>query len=258
VRNLSRKMVQNANGHSHPEGIDLDTSRTPSPISVNVKSDECQDMETWRAQVIPMTDQIRRLQTIIRDQESSRSDFVFSADRLIRLVVEEGLNQLPYKEVDVMTPNGETYSGLAFQKGSCGVSIIRSGEAMEQGLRDCCRSIRIGKILIQDPNELTNEKATDDDSHKAQVYYAKVPPDVDRRTVLLMYPILTHGITVIEAIKVLLDHNVLEQNIILLTLFATPHGIKAINKAFPSIRISTSEVHQVAPTHFCQKYFGTD
>jgi len=57
---------------------------------------------------------------------------------------------------------------------------------------------------------------------------------------------------------VLLDHNVLEQNIILLTLFATPHGIKAINKAFPSIRISTSEVHQVAPTHFCQKYFGTD
>ena len=48
-----------------------------------------------------------------------------------------------------MTPNGETYSGLAFQKGSCGVSIIRSGEGMEQGLRDCCRSIRIGKILIQ-------------------------------------------------------------------------------------------------------------
>ena len=48
-----------------------------------------------------------------------------------------------------MTPNGEKYNGLAFQKGSCGVSIIRSGEAMEQGLRDCCRSIRIGKILIQ-------------------------------------------------------------------------------------------------------------
>ena len=55
-----------------------------------------------------------------------------------------------------MTPNGEKYSGLAFQKGSCGVSIIRSGEAMEQGLRDCCRSIRIGKILIQVKWELKN------------------------------------------------------------------------------------------------------
>ena len=64
-------------------------------------------------QVLNLTDQIRRLQTIIRyhfehsfgslkhekfrDIQSSRSDFVFSADRLIRLVVEEGLNQLPYK-----------------------------------------------------------------------------------------------------------------------------------------------------------------
>ncbi len=33
---------------------------------------------------------------------------------------------------------------------------MRAGEAMEQGLRDCCRSIRIGKILIQ-RNENTAE-----------------------------------------------------------------------------------------------------
>jgi uracil phosphoribosyltransferase len=26
---------------------------------------------------------------------------------------------------------------------------MRAGEAMEQGLRDVCRSVRIGKILIQ-------------------------------------------------------------------------------------------------------------
>ena len=58
--------------------------------------------------------------------------------------------------------------------------------------------------------------------------------------------------------SVLQEHNVRLENIILLTLFATPHGIRAINNAFPKIRISTSEVHQVAPTHFCQKYFGTD
>ena len=30
----------------------------------------------------------------------------------------------------------------------CGVSIIRSGEAMENALRDCCKGIKIGKILI--------------------------------------------------------------------------------------------------------------
>lgn len=52
--------------------------------------------------------------------------------------------------------SGAPYEGLRFVKGGCGVSIVRSGEAMEKGLRDCCRSIRIGKILIQS-NEDTHE-----------------------------------------------------------------------------------------------------
>lgn len=52
---------------------------------------------------------------------------------------------------------------------------------MEQGLRDCCRSIRIGKILIQ----------SDEDTHEAKIVYAKLPPDISDRKVLLMYPIMS-------------------------------------------------------------------
>ncbi|XP_002721868.1 uracil phosphoribosyltransferase homolog isoform X1 [Oryctolagus cuniculus] len=198
--------------------------------------------------LLPMNDQIRELQTIIRDKTASRGDFMFSADRLIRLVVEEGLNQLPYKECTVTTPTGYKYEGVKFEKGNCGVSIMRSGEAMEQGLRDCCRSIRIGKILIQ----------SDEETQRAKVYYAKFPPDIYRRKVLLMYPILSTGNTVIEAVKVLIEHGVQPNVIILLSLFSTPHGAKSIIQEFPEITILTTEVHPVAPTHFGQKYFGTD
>ncbi|XP_007956536.1 uracil phosphoribosyltransferase homolog [Orycteropus afer afer] len=198
--------------------------------------------------LLPMNDQIRELQTIIRDKTASRGDFMFSADRLIRLVVEEGLNQLPYKECMVTTPTGYKYEGVKFEKGNCGVSIMRSGEAMEQGLRDCCRSIRIGKILIQ----------SDEETQRAKVYYAKFPPDIYRRKVLLMYPILSTGNTVIEAVKVLIEHGVQPSVIILLSLFSTPHGAKLIIQEFPEITILTTEVHPVAPTHFGQKYFGTD
>lgn len=198
--------------------------------------------------LLPMNEQIRELQTIIRDKTASRGDFMFSADRLIRLVVEEGLNQLPYKECMVTTPTGYKYEGVRFEKGNCGVSIMRSGEAMEQGLRDCCRSIRIGKILIQ----------SDEETQRAKVYYAKFPPDIYRRKVLLMYPILSTGNTVIEAVKVLIEHGVQPSVIILLSLFSTPHGAKSIIQEFPDITILTTEVHPVAPTHFGQKYFGTD
>ena len=45
----------------------------------------------------------------------------------IRLVVEEGLNQLPYKETVVTTPTGCEFQGVQFEHGNCGVSIMRSG-----------------------------------------------------------------------------------------------------------------------------------
>lgn len=61
-------------------------------------------------------------------------------------MIEEGLNQLPYQDCDVITPTGCNYSGLKYEKGNCGVSIVRSGEAMEKALQECCRSMRIGKV----------------------------------------------------------------------------------------------------------------
>ncbi|KAH8020975.1 hypothetical protein HPB51_011031 [Rhipicephalus microplus] len=174
-----------------------------------------------RMKIIPMNDQIKELQTIIRDRNTTRSEFVFYADRLIRIVVEEGLNQLSYSECAVTTPTGSIYQGIKFLRGSCGVSIVRSGEAMEQGLRDCCL-------------------------------------DVHSRKVLLMYPIMSTGNTVNKAVEVLKDHGVQEENIFLLNLFCTPHAAKSVMKAFPTMTVLTSELHPVAPNHFGQKYFGTD
>ncbi|KAG0726149.1 Uracil phosphoribosyltransferase [Chionoecetes opilio] len=198
--------------------------------------------------LIPSSGQLKELQTIIRDRNTLRSDFKFYADRLIRLVVEEGLNQLPYSDCSITTPTGCSYQGLRFVKGNCGVAIVRSGEAMEQGLRSCCRSIRLGKILVE----------SDLETHEARVVYAKFPDDISQRKVLLMYPIMSSGNTVIKAVRVLQEHAVEEQNIILLNLFSTPTAARTITGAFPRMHILTSEVHPVAPNHFGQKYFGTD
>lgn len=48
------------------------------------------------------------------------------------------------------TPQGVPYHGKrAATNKICGVSILRAGETMEQAVRDVCKDIRIGKILIQ-------------------------------------------------------------------------------------------------------------
>lgn len=69
-----------------------------------------------------------------------------------------GLNHLPVVDKTVKTPTGSDYNGIDFKGRICGVSIMRAGEAMEQGLRDCCRSVRIGKILIQRDEETHQPK----------------------------------------------------------------------------------------------------
>merc|ERR1712130_738000 len=90
-----------------------------------IRAEEAKSMLGGKFKVLTSTDQIRELQTIIRDKVTSRSDFKFVADRLIRMVVEEGLNQLPYQEIEVTTPTGCQYFGLKYEKGNCGVSIGR-------------------------------------------------------------------------------------------------------------------------------------
>lgn len=50
------------------------------------------------------TAQLEALYTIIRDKETSRGDFLFYSDRIIRLLVEEGLNHLPVVPKTVQTP----------------------------------------------------------------------------------------------------------------------------------------------------------
>lgn len=70
-----------------------------------------------------------------------------------------------------------------FQGKICGVSIMRAGEAMEQGLRDCCRSVRIGKILIQ----------RDEETSMPKLFYDKLPEDIAERWVLLLDPMFATG-----------------------------------------------------------------
>ena len=188
--------------------------------------------------------------SMIRDQNTERADFIFYSNRIIRLLVEEGLNHLPVDEHTINTPVGRSYAGVKFQGKICGVSIMRAGEAMEQGLRDCCRSVRIGKILIQ----------RDDDTSKPKLFYEKLPEDIADRWVLLLDPMFATGGRVpfcwlnsliagpggsaTMAVDVLKSKRVPEDRILFLNLIASPEGVTTFAKRFPKLRVVTAFVDQ--------------
>nr|KJB81525.1 hypothetical protein B456_013G150100 [Gossypium raimondii] len=207
--------------------------------------------------VIQSTFQIRGMHTLIRDSQTTKHDFVFYADRLIRLVVEHGLGHLPFTEKQVITPTGSVYTGVDFCKRLCGVSVIRSGESMENALRACCKGIKIGKILIHREGEDNGQ----------QLIYEKLPQDISERHVLLLDPILGTGNTAVKAISLLTRKGVPESNIIFLNLISAPQGVHVVCKSFPRVKIVTSEIDiglnegfRVIPGmgEFGDRYFGTD
>ena len=56
--------------------------------------------------VLELSAQMKAVMTIIRDAETSREDFKFFADRIVRHVVEAGLAYTPYEEKTIATPTG--------------------------------------------------------------------------------------------------------------------------------------------------------
>ncbi|KAL7899118.1 PRTase-like protein [Trichoderma sp. SZMC 28014] len=184
--------------------------------------------------VLPQTPQLIALLSMIRNKDTERADFIFYSNRIIRLLVEEGLNHLPVIEKSITTPVGRTYNGLMFQGKICGVSIMRAGEAMEQGLRDCCRSVRIGKILIQ----------RDEDTAQPKLFYDKLPEDIANRWVLLLDPMFATGGSATMAVEVLKGRGVPEERILFLNLIASPEGITTFAAKFPRLKVVTAFIDE--------------
>lgn len=210
-----------------------------------------------KVHLLPQTDQLRALHTLVRDRHARREEFVLHSGRVIRMLVEAGLNLLPFEPYDVPTPVGGTYPGLRLAAELCGVPVIRAGESMETELRAVCPGIPIGKILIQ----------RDPATKLPRLYYTKFPADIADRHVLLLDPMLATGGTATASIELLLEQGVSEGHIVLVTFLTVPEGITAVCERFPGVRIVTSSIEQRLDENaymvpgigdFGDRYFGTD
>ncbi|MEW2159900.1 uracil phosphoribosyltransferase [Streptomyces sp. NPDC007189] len=206
--------------------------------------------------LLPQTDQMRAIHTIIRDRDCTRADFVFYARRVIRLLLEHGLGLLPFTKKEVTTPVGATYQGLEFASKICAVPVIRAGEAMESELREIHPGIRIGKILIQ------RDKRT----KLPQLYYKHLPADIAERHVLLLEPMLATAGSALAAGDVLIEAGVLEEHIVMVNFLSSPEGLRRVALERPRMKIVTSAFEDRLNEHafmipgigdFGDRFFGT-
>ncbi|MEV4772040.1 uracil phosphoribosyltransferase [Micromonospora humida] len=210
-----------------------------------------------RLHLLPQTNRLRALHTVIRDRDASRADFVQTSAQIFRLLLDTALDLLPVVPTPVRTPVGQTYHGLRPAAPVCGVSIARAGESMESELRAMLPQTRIGKILIQ----------RDRTTKLPHFHYAALPPDIATSQVLLLDPMLATGGTALAALGLLREYGVFEEDIVFVTLLSSPEGISAVHARYPRVRIVTSAIEERLNTDaymvpgigdFGDRYFGTD
>ena len=75
-----------------------------------------------------------------------------------------------------------------------------------------------------------------------ELHYLRLPSDIKNDRVLLMDATLATGAAAMMAIRVLLDHSVEEENIILVALLMAEQGCHNVAYAFPKVKIVTTAV----------------
>lgn len=152
----------------------------------------------------------------------------------MRLLAEDALAEFNTESIDIETPCGPFRGTKMMDPTSiCAVSIIRSGDALLEVVRDCEPGLKVGKILIQ-RDESTPEKLP-------KLFYSKMPPNVKDCHILLCDPMLATGGSAIMALSVLVDqYNVKEEWIVFANMICCPEGLNAVAKAYPKVKIVTA------------------
>lgn len=189
-----------------------------------------EDLRKVFSNLVVMSDsyQNRGLHTIFRREGVSRDDFVFYSNRLMRLLIEEGLGLLPFERKTVVTPGGGRFFGVGFVAGLAGVSLMPNGEAMEGSLRAVCNTVRIGKMLI--------EGSRDD----RRVQYDNLPEDIEARYVLVLDPVLDSGEMCEKALEQLVKMGCKEDRILVLSLIVSPQAVTRICGRFSKVQLVVS------------------
>ncbi|KAJ3571268.1 hypothetical protein NPX13_g5442 [Xylaria arbuscula] len=181
-----------------------------------------------RVTILKETPQLKGMNTLIQDLDTSSEDFIFYFDRLSCLLIEQALNNVHFKALTVETTSGVPYHGLAPKGEVSAVLVLRGGAAFEAGLRRVIPDCRTGRLLIQN-NLRTGEP---------ELHYLKLPKDISKHeSVLLLDSQMSSGGSGLMAVQVLVDHGVPQDRIVFATYSAGRVGLHRLTKVFPDIAV---------------------
>ncbi len=175
--------------------------------------------------------------TIMRNKKSGSKDFRTLLNEISMLMGFEITRDLPLEDCVVETPICKAVGKRLAGKKLAIVPILRAGLGMVDGLLSLVPSARVGHIgLYRDP-----------ETHEPVEYYCKMPPDIDRRPVIIVDPMLATGGSAADAITMVKAKGA--KNIMLMCLVAAPEGVERVQCAHPDVDIYIAALDEKLNDH---------
>ena len=175
---------------------------------------------------------IQHKTTILRQISTTNKEFRELVEEITMLMCYEALRDLPLEDVEIETPITKTTQKMIMGKDIAVVPILRAGLGMVNGLLSLVPTAKVGHIGMY----------RDEETMLPHEYYCKLPPDIDKRLVVVVDPMLATGGSSIDAISQIKSYGA--THIKFLCVIAAPEGIKALSEKHPDIEIYCANVDE--------------
>ncbi|KUI55219.1 Uridine-cytidine kinase-like 1 [Cytospora mali] len=183
--------------------------------------------------ILKPTPQLKAMNTIIRDIDTSPEDFIFYFDRLATLIVEQAMNNVRFTSTTVQTSTGYEYHGLSPDGEVSAIILLRGGAALETGLKRVIPDCKSGRVLIQSSIR----------TGEPELHYSQLPKDIrQHESVLLLDAQMSSGGSALMAVQVLVDHGVAQDRIVFATYSAGRMGLHRLTAVFPDITVVVGNI----------------
>ncbi|MEM7339218.1 MAG: uracil phosphoribosyltransferase [Actinomycetota bacterium] len=170
--------------------------------------------------------------TMLRNIDTDSSAFRALCSEITLLTAYEALRDLPVEAVSVETPITTTQSPMLSGRAPAVVGILRAGLVMVEAILTLVPHGRVGHLgLYRDP-----------DTHEPVEYYAKLPPEMAEREVILVDPMLATGGSAVHALDVLAAAGARTPR--LLSIIGCPEGVAAVHASHPQVPITLAAMDE--------------
>ena len=167
---------------------------------------------------------------ILRDKKTGTKEFREIISELATILCYEAMKDAPVYETEIETPMQKMKTHKINENHYAFVPILRAGTGMLDGIINVIPNAKIGHIGMY----------RDEETLIPNVYFFKVPKDIDKREVIILDPMLATGGSGLDAIELLKKEGVTK--IKFLCIIAAPEGIARIEKEHPDVQIYCASI----------------